>query len=343
MVEWKKLGEVCTFNRGKTITLKDAVDGNIPVIAGGQMPSYYHNEANRFGETIVIAGSGAYAVFVSYWNQPIFISDAFSVDPKIELNHRYLFFWFKKNQARIFAVQKGAGVPHVHGKDIANLEIPIPPLSEQQRIVGILDTFTNSIENLKKQISHRRKQYEYYRDHLLNLQGKEGVEMKTLGEICKIERGVRVVKKDLHDDGAIPVFQNSLTPLGYYEKSNYSGNIPFVICAGAAGEIGYSSIPFWAADDCTCVVCPSSINGKYIFCCLMIKQHYLKSQVRKAGVPRLSKEVVSRLQIPVPPLAKQERIVSILDQFDASIENLEKQLREREKQYEYYRDRLLRF
>ncbi len=61
MVEWKKLGEVCTFNRGRTITAKDAVDGGIPVIAGGQVPSYYHNEANRNGESITVAGSGAYA------------------------------------------------------------------------------------------------------------------------------------------------------------------------------------------------------------------------------------------------------------------------------------------
>ena len=80
MVEWKKLGDVCTFKRGKTITAKDAVDGSVPVIAGGQMPSYYHNEANRTGESITIAGSGAYAGFVAYWNQPIFVSDAFTVD-----------------------------------------------------------------------------------------------------------------------------------------------------------------------------------------------------------------------------------------------------------------------
>ena len=81
------------------------------------------------------------------------------------------------------------------------------------------------------------------------------VEWKKLGEICELERGVRVIKKDLQEEGLIPVYQNSLTPLGYFDKSNYPANTPFVICAGAAGEIGFCNKPFWAADDCTCILC----------------------------------------------------------------------------------------
>ena len=80
-VEWRKLGEVCEFKRGQTITKKDITNGEIPVIAGGQKPAYYHNISNRDGITIAIAGSGAYAGYVSYWECPIFLSDAFSVEP----------------------------------------------------------------------------------------------------------------------------------------------------------------------------------------------------------------------------------------------------------------------
>ena len=167
------------------------------------------------------------------------------------------------------------------------------------------------------------------------------VEWRKIGDICQLERGVRVVKKDLQEEGNIPVFQNSLTPLGFYEDSNYPGNTPFVICAGAAGEIGYSNKAFWAADDCTCIVCTPLTNSKYVYYYLMVKQHILKSQVRKASVPRLSKEVISKLQMPVPPLSEQNRIVGILDTFTASIENLKQQIAERRKQYEYYRDQLL--
>ena len=167
------------------------------------------------------------------------------------------------------------------------------------------------------------------------------VEWKKLGEVCGLERGVRVIKKDLQQEGLIPVFQNSLVPLGFFNKSNYPPNTPFVICAGAAGEVGFCSKPFWAADDCTCILCSPSIDNKYIYYCLLVNQHTLKSQVRKASVPRLSKDVISKLIIPVPSLSEQQRIVGILDTFTSSIENLKEQIAQRRKQYEYYRDQLL--
>ena len=167
------------------------------------------------------------------------------------------------------------------------------------------------------------------------------VDWKKLGEICELERGVRVIKKDLQQEGLIPVYQNSLTPLGYFDKSNYPECTPFVICAGAAGEVGFCSKPFWAADDCTCILCSSLANKKYIYYCLLVNQHTLKSQVRKASVPRLSKDVIGKLVIPIPSLEEQARIVSILDTFTSSIDNLKQQIAQRRKQYEYYRDQLL--
>ena len=78
-VEFKTLGEVCEMKRGSTITANQAEDGDIPVIAGGQKPAYFHNQSNREGKNITVAGSGAYAGYVAYWEQPIFVSDAFTV------------------------------------------------------------------------------------------------------------------------------------------------------------------------------------------------------------------------------------------------------------------------
>jgi len=167
------------------------------------------------------------------------------------------------------------------------------------------------------------------------------VEWKKLGEVCKLERGVRVVKKDLQEEGQIPVYQNSLTPLGFYDKSNYPQNTPFVICAGAAGEVGFCNKEFWAADDCTCIVCTPLVISKYVYYCLLLKQHLLKSQVRKASVPRLSKDVIGKITIPVPSLSEQQRIVETLDTFTASIDNLKEQIAQRRKQYEHYREQLL--
>lgn len=166
-VEYKNLGEVVTFNRGTAITQKDIQSGDIPVIAGGQKPAYYCNTSNREGQTIVIAGSGAYAGFVSFWDKPIFVSDAFSVDAKSDvLVTRYLYHFLLNEQSNIYAKKKGSGVPHVYGKDLANIKIPVPPIEVQREIVRILDNFTELINTLGEEFTLRKKQYGYYRDKL---------------------------------------------------------------------------------------------------------------------------------------------------------------------------------
>lgn len=137
-VEWKPLGEVSELDRGKTITAKTKSAGTIPVISGGQAPAYYNSEFNRDGETITIAGSGAYAGFVMYWNEPIFVSDAFSVKPDLSvLNTRYVFHFLLNNQSWIHNLQKGSGVPHVYPKDLAKLEIPIPCPDNPEKSLAI--------------------------------------------------------------------------------------------------------------------------------------------------------------------------------------------------------------
>lgn len=167
-VECYPLKDVCTFKRGKTITAAKAMAGDIPVVSGGQKPAYYHNESNRQGETITVAGSGAYAGYVMYWNQPIFVSDAFSVEFTNKGNcTKYLFYYLKRNQDKIFETKKGGGVPHVHPSSIENFTIPLPPLPIQEAIVEILDKFESLQQGLQDELQARKKQYEYYRNKLL--------------------------------------------------------------------------------------------------------------------------------------------------------------------------------
>ena len=344
MVEWKKLGEICELERGVRVIKKDLQqEGLIPVYQNSLTPLGYFDKSNYPECTPFVICAGA-AGEVGFCSKPFWAADDCTCILCSSLaNKKYIYYCLLVNQHTLKSQVRKASVPRLSKNVIGKLVIPIPSLEEQARIVGILDTFTASIDNLKEQIAQRRKQYEYYRDQLLDLEGKEGVEMKKLGEVCEMERGVRVVKKDLQEEGVIPVYQNSLTPLGYYEKSNYPKNTTFVICAGAAGEVGYSKVDFWAADDCTCIVCPISISSRYVYYHLMVKQHLLKAQVRKASVPRLSKDVIAKQQVFIPSLQEQQRIVSILDTFEASIQNLEAQLSQREKQYEYYRNKLLTF
>ena len=164
-----KFGDVLEFRRGQTITEKDSTPGEYPVIAGGQKPAYYHNKYNRNGETIAVAGSGAYAGYVSWWTTPIFLSDAFSVHPKdCKLLPKYVYYYMVNIQQQIHNTKKGSGVPHVHGSSITNFLIPVPPIEVQEEIVKILDRFSDYAAELQAELQARKEQYEYYRNLLLS-------------------------------------------------------------------------------------------------------------------------------------------------------------------------------
>ena len=170
----------------------------------------------------------------------------------------------------------------------------------------------------------------------------DGVEYVKLGEVAQVNRGTRVVKSQLSDFG-YPVYQNCLTPMGYYDKTNCPGGTPFVICGGAAGNVGYTDVDCWAADDCEYIESGEKAINKFIYYCLMSNQHYLLSKVRKASIPRLSPSVIKDLEIPVPPLQVQEEAVRILDLFTELQAELQAELQSRQQQYLYFRDKVLSF
>ena len=558
-VEWKELGEVAFLKRGKAITSKTATDGPYPVISGGQKPAYLHGDFNREGETITVAGSGAYAGFVMYWNEPIFVSDAFSIKPFDRiLSSKFLYYYLLEIQGILFSLKKGSGVPHVYPKDVSRIFIPLPPLEIQEKIVQILDKLTDYVTELTSELTSRKKQYSYYRDKLLSFEDevyqvewkklneclkkgkgtkitasqmkllhKDGAPIRIfaggktyadvnygdipdkdihteeaiivksrgiidfeyckkpfsfknefwsyssnnesinlryvyhylvynkghfqniannmqmpqissndtekfkipvpsleiqsrivqvldnfdkvcndlniglpkeielrqkqyeyfreklltfvaegeytesrveewdnsaiikllqwvfgpirvkVGQVVNLQRGKRLVRKQLTTSGSVPVYQNSLAPLGYYTESNRVKNTSFVICAGAAGEIGYSTVDFWAADDVYTLETSDNISDKFIYYVFLSKQDRLKSQVRKASIPRLSKDAIDKITFYLPSITEQERIVSILDNFNTLTnslsEGLPKEIELRQKQYEYWREQLLNF
>jgi len=176
------------------------------------------------------------------------------------------------------------------------------------------------------------------------------VAWKPLSEVVGIQRGRRLVRSQLEETGKFAVFQNSMKPLGFYHDSNVEADTTFVICAGAAGEIGYSASKFWAADDVHFFQTPNWILSKYIYHWLLTQQSKISSQVRRASIPRLSKSVLELLVLPIPcpddpqkSLAIQGEIVRILDSFTELTAELTAELTQRKKQYNHYRDQLLSF
>ena len=129
--------------------------------------------------------------------------------------------------------------------------------------------------------------------------------------------------------------------MGCFEDTNCPKGTTFVICGGAAGNVGYTDVDCWAADDCEYIECSHTILNRYVYYCLMSKQHYLLSKVRKASIPRLSPNVIKDLEIPVPPLPVQEEIVRVLDTFTELQAELQAELQKRKQQYNFYLDNLL--
>lgn len=171
-VRWLMLNEVADMFRGEYITKKNAKDGNIPVILGGQEPAYYIDRFNHDGEIVVIARSGVSAGFVSYWNEPIFVTDGFGFEAKDGIViPKYLYYVLKNIERDLNAMKRGAGVPHVSGEVLEQVLLPVPSIKMQQCIISVLDCFdalcNDLTSGLPAEIEARRKQYEYYRDKLL--------------------------------------------------------------------------------------------------------------------------------------------------------------------------------
>ena len=145
--EMMPLGEVCEIRKGSSITRKEVVEGSIPVIAGGQKPSAFHNQANRTGETITVSASGAYAGFVSYFKEPIFASDCSTIKPEDgRLMGAFLFHVLKSKQAEIYKLQIGMGQPHVYPKDLSSFRIPLPPLETQREVMAEIENYQRMID-----------------------------------------------------------------------------------------------------------------------------------------------------------------------------------------------------
>ena len=362
-VEYRPLGDVAELKRGQAVTRKEIVEGQIPVIAGGREPAYYIDRPNRQGETIVIAGSGAYAGFVSFWNEPIFVSDAFSiVVDRGTLQPRFVYHWLNGRQEAIHALKSGGGVPHVYPKDVAKLRCPIPPLEVQREIVRILDQFTTLEAELEAELEARRTQYEHYRNHLLSYESLAAcgpVDLIELQDVGVVRMCKRIHKAETSIQGDIPFFKISTfggTPTSFisaevYEK--YKEKYPYPkqgdLLISAAGTIG-QIVRFDGADayfqDSNIVWLEhdeSIVLNRYLY------YVYLNTRWTTDGgtIKRLYNNRILQQQICVPPIETQIAIADLLDRFDALVNDISSglpaEIAARRAQYEHYRDRLLSF
>lgn len=357
MVEWKKLGEIANITIGEFVHRdKQSPNSKYPVYNGGTTYTGFYHQYNNVGNKIVISARG-YAgfvnrVFVNYWAG----NSSYSID--VNDNNviwHFVYYYLKNEQFNIMEMQqKGGGLAAISKKQVQELLIPVPSLSEQQRIVSILDTFTSSIENLKEQIAQRRKQYEYYRDQVLDLEGKDGVERIILKNVCEVINGRAYSQPELLSEGKYRVLRvgNFFSNDSWYysdlelENKYYceQGDLLYAWSASFGPHIWEEEktiyhYHIWKMN------CSDCLDKKFMFYWLqsedMRKQAF--SNLHGATMAHLTKALMESLFVPIPSLEEQQLIVSTLDTFEASINILEQQLTQREKQYEYYRNKLLTF
>jgi len=368
-VEWKPLGEVVVRTKGTPITatqmkILDKPNAPVKIFAGGKTIAYFdyddlpQKDINTF-PSIIVKSRGV--IEFEYYDKPFsHKNEMWSYhSEQIEINIKFIYYFLKtqEEQLRNKATSMGA-FPQIAISDTEKIKIPIPPLNVQSEIVRILDNFTELTAELTAELRARKKQYSYYRDKLLSFEDGE-VEFKSLGEVAQYSKA-RISSDLLNNTNYVGV-DNLLQNRAGKIESNYvptEGNsTKFVNNDILIGNIRPYLKKIWFADceggtngDVLVIhLSDKTINPRFLFQVLSDDRFFdFNMQYAKgAKMPRGNKEMILKFQIPIPPLAEQERIVSILDKFDTltnSIsEGLPKEIALRQKQYEYYRDLLLTF
>lgn len=382
-VEWKTIGEIADIRTGKGITQSDAAEGGeYPIISGGIGPMGYYHIKNRDANTITVSRVGANAGFVNFITEDFYLNDkCFSVIPNKThaslFNLRFLYFYLKKVENSIRDMQSEGGVPTINTQKVGSLDIPIPPMEIQERIVALLDRYSALAAELQAELQLRRKQYEHYRTRLLTPHSDADSAdksddcnwvWKTLGEIGTFQRGNGLQKKDFTEEGTGCIHYGQIyTKLGTFCHEPitrvpdelaaklakvYPGNLVIACtsenvedCCKAVAWLGEETIVTGGH----AAVFRHNENPKYMAYAFQSEIFQTQKNKFAKGVKVIDIKIdeLAKIKIPLPSLEEQARIVEILDKFEALTTSLSEGIpaeqAAQQKRYEYFRDLLLTF
>ena len=384
--ENKKLSDLVNIQKGETITNETKENGNIPVIAGGQVHAYYNNKSNYNGNVITISASGAYSGFVWWHDNPIWASDCNVLTEKSnEVNIKYIYHILKLNQENIYKLQRGSAQPHVYASDLSEIPIPIPPIETQNKIVDIMkdaylqkekfekeaDNLLNSIDdyilnelgitlpkketNLKNRISYtvkfndikgKRFDCEYHQVYYNELK-KSLIEGKyKLEKINQLMDNIKIISKPSEEEityieiGDIDV-ENAIINLKSMKLKKLPNNSKIYIKQGdlliSKVRPNRKAIAIYNEKEgayCTSAFCVLRENGKYKKELLqyLLRTNILNSlivrNVTGSTYPTINDIDILNLEIPLPPIEIQQKIVDEINERKKKALNLQKEAKE---------------
>ena len=348
-VEWKELGEVVEVldSLRRPITKSQRIPGDIPYYGANGIQDYVKDWI--FDGTFILMGEDGSVIKND--NSPIL----HWVIGKIWVNnHAHIlgevpgcallkYVYYVLSQTDVSDIVRGTP-PKLNQKNLKSIKIPIPPLEIQEKIVQILDKFTDYVTELTSELTSRKKQYSFYRDKLLSFEDEVyQVEWKTLGEVATLKNG-----KDWKNlpIGDIPVY-GSGGEMGEF-VADYSYDKPTVLIPrkGSISNLFYLEKAFWNVDTIYYTeIDETKIIPKYFYYYLTTVN--LEEMSTNPTRPSLTQAILDKIKIPVPSLEIQSRIVQVLDNFDMVCNDLNiglpKEIELRQKQYEYFREKLLTF
>ncbi len=389
-VEWKKLGDVCEIKRGVRVTKNDLIkNGKYPVVSGGIGYMGYINKYNRDEDTITIAQYGS-AGYVNWQNEKFWANDVcFCLFPKKEIKNKYLYYFLLNKQYYLYSITNKDAVPYSISKEkIAKIDVAIPKLEVQKKIVNYLDEFINYAEiikqKLQKEFELRNRQYEYYRDKLLSEEYlnklinkydlykydlyKYELKETTLGDLAQVNRGAspRPISNFItNSEDGVPWIKISdaglnskyinqtmqritregakksrLLKKGDFIISNsMSYGRPYILAIEGCIHDGWAAISEYE----------ENLNSDFLYHYLNSNkvQNYWLKKMNTSSVSNLNSDIIKSLPIPLIDKNLQAKIAEILDKFQALTQYvsglLPEEIEKREKQYEYYREKLLTF
>ena len=376
-VEWKKLEEVCKFQNGFAFPSNLFSSTGIPVIkinnvSDGKVKfdNYKCFESETLGinleeykilpNDILITMTGTtkigynYSENIGYLNQRV--GKIIPFPEKIK--NRFLFHLLLFFENKIYKLATGAGPrPNLSAEQIKSFKVPLPPLKKQAKIAAALDKFTELTEELTEELTAREAQYDYYRNMLLSQEwiereeGKE-IEWKALEEVCKILNSKRkpITRKN-RIEGTYPYY--GANGIKSFVK-DYIFNETLILMGedGSVMDKNKNPVLHWIENQKIWVNNHAHVLGqlkkkynlKYIYYFLSTID---VSKIVKGLPPKLNQSNLRKIKIPFPSLKTQQKIVNILDSFETLVndirQGLPREIELRQKQYEYYRKKLLTF